>query len=80
VVTADIPLAARSLALGARALAPDGRVFDEASIGDVLATRDLLAGLREQGVVRGGPRPLSDEDRARFATRLDQIVQQGLRG
>jgi uncharacterized protein YaiI (UPF0178 family) len=79
VVTADIPLAARSLALGARALAPDGRVFDEASIGDALATRELLADLREQGLARGGPRPLSDKDRMRFATRLDQLVQQGLR-
>jgi uncharacterized protein YaiI (UPF0178 family) len=80
VVTSDIPLAARSLALGARALSPDGRVFDEASIGDALATRQLLSDLREQGVVRGGPRPLSDKDRARFLSRLDQLVRQGLRG
>jgi len=79
VVTADVPLAARCLAAGARVLRPDGRVFDDAMIGDALATRQLLSELRDQGAVSGGPRPLADKDRARFATRLDQFVRQGVR-
>jgi uncharacterized protein YaiI (UPF0178 family) len=80
VVTADIPLAARCLALGAQALAPDGRVFAEESIGDALATRQLLADLREQGLAPGGPRALVEKDRTRFLVQLDRLVQQGLRG
>ncbi|RIL07980.1 MAG: YaiI/YqxD family protein [Proteobacteria bacterium] len=79
VVTADVPLAARCLAAGARVLRPDGRIFDDAMIGDALATRQLMSDLREQGSVSGGPKPLADKDRARFASRLDQMVQLSLR-
>jgi len=79
VVTADVPLAARCLAAGARVLRPDGRVFDESMIGDALATRQLLSELRDQGVVSGGPKPFADKDRARFMSRLDQMLRAGLR-
>lgn len=79
VVTADIPLAARCLAAGARVLRPDGRVFDESMIGDALATRQLMSDLRDQGAVSGGPKPLADKDRARFVAELDKMVQAGLR-
>jgi uncharacterized protein YaiI (UPF0178 family) len=79
VVTADIPLAARSLDAGARALGTNGRTFDEDSIGSLLATRDLKAYLREAGVTSGGPPPISEKDRSRFLSKLDQLVQKGLR-
>ena len=46
VITADIPLAARCLGVGARTLGPDGRPFTEDSIGDALAARQLHAELR----------------------------------
>ena len=74
VVTADVPLAARCLAAGARALGPDGRPFTEDSIGDALAARQLHAELREQGLLRGGGRPLAEKDRSRFLTSLDRLV------
>jgi uncharacterized protein YaiI (UPF0178 family) len=79
VVTADIPLAARSLDAGARVLGTNGRVFDEDSIGSLLATRDLKAYLREAGTTTGGPRPISEKDRSRFLSKLDELVQKGLR-
>jgi uncharacterized protein YaiI (UPF0178 family) len=79
VVTADIPLAARCLAAGARVLGPTGRPFTEASIGDALASRELVSELRDRGLVRGGPPPLAEKDRQRFLTRLDQLVQAGRR-
>ena len=41
VVTADVPLAARSLEAGAHALGTSGRAFDADSIGGALATREL---------------------------------------
>jgi hypothetical protein len=71
VVTADIRLAARCLAAGAQALGPNGRPFTEDAIGDALATRELMAGLREAGAMSGGPRPFAKEDRSRFLHALD---------
>ena len=77
-VTADIPLAARCLEAGARVLGTHGQPFTEDSIGAALATRDLKAELRESGLVGGGPPPLSQRDRSRFAASLDRLVQQGI--
>jgi uncharacterized protein YaiI (UPF0178 family) len=79
VVTADIPLAARCLADGARVLGTNGRPFTEDSIGGALATRELKSHLREVGIGSGGPRPLSAKDRSRFLSKLDELVQHGLR-
>ena len=79
VVTADIPLAARCLEQGVPVLGPNGREFSEDSIGGALASRQLNADLREAGVVSGGPRPLASRDRSRFLSKLDQLVQAGLR-
>jgi uncharacterized protein YaiI (UPF0178 family) len=74
VITADIPLAARVVKAGARALSPRGRIFTPDSIGDTLATRDLMADLREGGELTGGPPPFSKRDRSEFLQRLDQLV------
>jgi len=78
-VTADIPLAARCLAKGARVLDAKGRVFTEASIGDVLANRELMAYLRDLGDVGGGPAPFAPRDRSRFLQYLDDLIQASLK-
>ncbi len=49
VVTADIPLADRCVKKGARVLAPTGRPFTPQSIGNDLATRNLMTELRDTG-------------------------------
>lgn len=79
VVTADIPLAARCLEAGARVLGTNGRVFSEDSIGGLLATRGLKEHLRGAGIMSGGPPPISGRDRSRFLSKLDELVQIGLR-
>jgi hypothetical protein len=79
VITADVPLAARCLATGARVLGSTGREFDTDSIGGALAMRDLLAQRREAGEITRGPAPISAKDRSRFLGALDQIVQRSLR-
>lgn len=79
VVTADLPLAARCLAAGARVLGGDGREFTEDAIGGLLATRELKSQLRGAGVMTGGPPALSARDRSRFQAKLDELVQRGLR-
>ena len=75
VITADIPLASRCIAAGAQVLGPTGRPFTEANIGDVLATRNLLAELRGAGMETGGPAPFEPRDRSRFLQALDQAIQ-----
>lgn len=74
-ITADVPLAARCVDRGARAIAPDGRSFDESSVGAALADRNLMTALRESGEIRGGGRPFTRQDRARFLNALDAAIQ-----
>jgi uncharacterized protein len=74
VITEDIPLASRCLEKDARVLAPSGRVFTKESIGEALATRDLLSYLRDLGTIRGGPAPFEKRDRSRFLHRLDETI------
>lgn len=74
-ITADIPLADRCLAKGARVLGPTGRAFTERSIGGQLASRDLMRDLRQEGTITGGPPPFRPADRSRFLSSLDNMVQ-----
>ena len=74
VVTSDIPLAGRCLARGARVLAPNGQLFTDDSIGEALASRELMRQLREMGEVTGGPPPFAPSDRGRFLSRLGETI------
>ncbi len=78
-VTADIPLASRCLERGARALAPTGKVWTEANIGNALAGREVSRHLRELGVIGGGAAPFSKSDRSRFLSTLDTLAHAALR-
>ena len=73
-VTSDIPLAARCVAAGAVAIDPKGRVFTADTIGEAVAVRDLMEGLRAAGEAGGGPAPMTAKDRSRFLSRLDEAV------
>jgi uncharacterized protein YaiI (UPF0178 family) len=79
VITADIPLAARCLEVGALALGTHGREFTPDSIGSALATREIKASIRESGAAAGGPPPITGRDRSRFSNVLDQLVHRALR-
>jgi uncharacterized protein YaiI (UPF0178 family) len=80
VVTSDIPLAAKCVAAGARVLKHDGAALITANIGNVLATRDLMADLRAADPFRqGGGRPFSKQDRSRFLDALDRALRTGAR-
>jgi hypothetical protein len=74
VVTADVPLASRGVKAGATVIAPNGKPFDEDSIGLSLATRNLLHDLRSAGAVTGGPKPFAPQDRSRFLAALDRAI------
>ncbi|MBI4288264.1 MAG: YaiI/YqxD family protein [Chloroflexi bacterium] len=75
VVSGDIPLASRCLKKGAKVVGLKGRLFTVDSIGDVLATRDLMSHLRNSGMITGGPAPFEKRDRSRFLQSLDGIIQ-----
>jgi len=74
VVTADIPLADRVVARGAFALDPRGKLYTEENIKDRLALRDLLCGLRDSGLMTGGPPAFSRKDCQSFADQLDRFL------
>lgn len=75
VITNDIPLAAKCVAAGAQVLRPDGDALTAANIGNVLATRDLMADLRSADPFRqGGGRAFSKADRSRFLDALDRAI------
>lgn len=79
VITADIPLAARAVAIGAQVLGPSGRPFTPESIGMAVAMRDLKQHLRETGVDKGYNSGFSRADRSRFLGALDQAVRRALK-
>ena len=74
VVTADIPLAARVLARGARVLDPRGHAFTTNNIAEALALRAMLEERRRNGESTGGPAAMTPQDRSRFLSRLDETV------
>jgi len=75
VVTADIPLAARCLAAGARVVGPTGKPFTQDGIGMALAMRDLSRHLRETGESKGYNAGFTRQDRSRFLQALEEAVQ-----
>jgi uncharacterized protein YaiI (UPF0178 family) len=75
VVTNDIPLAARAVEKAAAVLRPDGSAITASNVGNVLATRDLMADLRAADPFRQGKgKPFSKADRGRFSQALDQFL------
>ncbi|HEX3754152.1 MAG TPA: YaiI/YqxD family protein [Rhizomicrobium sp.] len=74
-VTADIPLAARCLAKGARVLGPDGRPFTETGIGMALGMRDLHRHLREATGQQTFNAGFGKQDRSRFLNELENCIQ-----
>jgi uncharacterized protein YaiI (UPF0178 family) len=75
VVTGDIPLAARCVEAGAKVIKHNGEALTAANIGNVLATRDLMADLRAADPFRqGGGRGFTRADRSRFLDALDRAL------
>jgi len=75
VITGDIPLAAKCVEAGARVLKHNGEALTQANIGNVLATRDLMADLRSADPFRqGGGKGFSKADRSRFLDGLERAI------
>ena len=74
-VTADIPLASRCLAKGARVLRPNGKAFTDADIGMALGMRELSRHLREVTGNQTFHAGFTKEDRSRFLGALEIEIQ-----
>ncbi|MDP7142632.1 MAG: YaiI/YqxD family protein [Alphaproteobacteria bacterium] len=74
VITADIPLAARIVKKGGRALDPRGTLYDSNNIGQILDMRNFMDELRGSGVETGGLDKFGAKDRLTFANELDKIL------
>ena len=75
VITGDIPLAAKCVEQGALVLKHNGEALTQANIGNVLATRDLMADLRAADPFRpGGGKSFTKADRSRFLEALENTL------
>ena len=71
VITADLPLAAAVVELGALAINPRGELYTKENVGERLSMRNFLMSMREAGHELGGPPPFSRKDKQRFADTLE---------
>ena len=78
-ITADIPLAARLVEKGLTVIDPRGELYSAESIGERLAIRDFMAGLRASGVQTGGPAPFGPRAKQRFAALFDRLLTAAVR-
>jgi uncharacterized protein YaiI (UPF0178 family) len=78
-VTADIPLAALLVEKGLTVIDPRGDVYSTETIGERLAMRTFMAGLREAGVQTGGPPSFDAKAKQKFAARFDHLITKALR-
>lgn len=75
VVTQDFGLAALCLGRGARAIHPDGRIFDERTLPFLLQERHDSAMARRAGLRTRGPRPRRAADDRAFRLALRSLLQ-----
>ncbi len=76
VITADVPLAAEIVEAGATALNPRGELYTEANVRERLNMRDMMADLRDVGMIRGGPAAFGPREKQAFANALDRFLAQ----
>lgn len=74
VITADIPLADRIVSKGAIGLDPRGTIYDENNIKQLLAMRNLMEELRNNGEITGGPLAIGAKTVREFADGLNTLL------
>jgi uncharacterized protein YaiI (UPF0178 family) len=73
-VTADIPLAAALVEKRVAVIDPRGEEYTPENVGERLAVRDFMDGLRGSGVETGGARPYGQREKQAFAAALDRVL------
>ena len=75
VITADIPLANRTIEKNAHAIDHRGAMYTEDNIKQYLAIRNLMQDIRDSGEITKGPPPFSQKDAQQFANLLNAFLQ-----
>jgi uncharacterized protein YaiI (UPF0178 family) len=78
-VTADIPLASILVGKGVVVIDPRGTEYTIENVGERLAVRDFMEGLRGAGVETGGPKGYGPKEKQAFAGALDRALTRALR-
>lgn len=79
VITADVPLAAEVVQVGATALNPRGTLYTAENIHDHLARRDLMETLRDSGTISSTQSAFGKTDAQAFANQFDRFLAAGSR-
>ena len=74
VVTADIPLADRTISKDAHAIDHRGELYSVDNIKQYLAMRNLMEKIRESGEMTKGPKPFGVKDAQQFANQLNAFL------
>ena len=75
VITADIPLADRTIAKDAHAIDHRGAMYTQDNIKQYLAMRNLMQEIRDSGEITKGPAPFSQKDAQQFANSFNNFLQ-----
>ena len=75
VITADIPLADRTIDKNAHAIDHRGSMYTKDNIKQFLAMRNLMQEIRDSGEITKGPAPFSQKDAQQFANSLNAFLQ-----
>jgi biotin synthase len=75
VITADIPLADRTISKNAHAIDHRGQTYTTDNIKQYLAMRNLMESIRESGEITKGPKPFTAKDSNNFANALNSFLQ-----
>ena len=74
VITADIPLADRTITKNAHAIDHRGELYSKENIKQYLAMRNLMEKIRESGEITKGPKPFDKKDAEMFANQLNSFL------
>ena len=75
VITADIPLADRTIEKNAHAIDHRGAIYTKDNIKEYLAIRNLMQEIRDSGEMTKGPAPFSQKDAQQFANSFNAFLQ-----
>ena len=75
VITADIPLANRTIEKNAHAIDHRGAMYTQDNIKQYLAIRNLMQEIRDSGEITKGPAPFNQKDAQQFANSLNSFLQ-----
>ena len=75
VITADIPLADRTITKQGHAIDHRGELYTTENIKQYLAIRDLMQSIRDSGEITKGPPPFTQKDAQKFANQLNKFLQ-----